>query len=98
MSLYVLDTDILTLLQTGHATVLVNVSAHPPRDVAIAVLSAEEQLSGWYTSLRRAKQDDKVAHAYRKLAENLRSLATLTILDYDLACIQRYDVLHNLKL
>jgi tRNA(fMet)-specific endonuclease VapC len=98
MSLYVLDTDILTLLQAGHAAVLLNVSAQPPQNVAITILSAEEQLSGWYTAVRQAKQDDKLAHAYQRFAASVRSFATLTILDYNLDCIHRYDALRQLKL
>jgi tRNA(fMet)-specific endonuclease VapC len=98
MSLHVLDTDILSLLQAGHATVLKNVAARPQKDIAISVVSVEEQLSGWYTLLRQAKQNDKVAFAYLQLARSVRSLSTLTILDYDLPCIHRYDSLRKQKL
>src|SRR5437867_2182014 len=98
MNLYVLDTDILSLLQRGHAIVLSNVSAQSPQGVAITVLSVEEQLSGWYTQVRKAKQDDKLAHAYYKLAESVRSLSTLTVLDYGVSCIPRYGSLRQLKL
>jgi tRNA(fMet)-specific endonuclease VapC len=70
----------------------------PSQDIAISVISVEEQLSGWYTLLRQAKQDDKVAFAYLQLARSVRSLSTLTILDYDFPCIHRYDTLRKLKL
>lgn len=55
MTPYVLDTDTLTLFQENHPAVIRHVANHPPADVAITVLSVEEQLSGWYTRLRRAK-------------------------------------------
>ena len=50
MSLYVLDTDIVTLLRRGHSRVCQNVASHPTTDLAVTVLTIEEQLSGWYTA------------------------------------------------
>lgn len=98
MSLYVLDTDILTLLQTGHATVHGHVNLQAPKSVAITIVSVEEQLSGWYSMLRQSKQDDKLAWAYEQFAINVRSLSGREILDYDLRCIHRYQALQKLKL
>jgi hypothetical protein len=55
MSLFVLDTVILSLLQRGHPVVTRRCGSHPPGDLAITVISTEEQISGWYTVLRKAK-------------------------------------------
>ena len=52
MSLHVLDTDTLSLLPERHAAVLVRVDACDPNDIAVTVVSVEEQLSGWYRRLR----------------------------------------------
>jgi tRNA(fMet)-specific endonuclease VapC len=60
MSLFVLDTDTLTLFQAGDPLVRQQVAARPPQDLAITVLSVEEQLSGWYTFFRKAKQIDQL--------------------------------------
>ena len=48
MSLYVLDTDITTLYRRGHETVIRHALTHPPEELAITVITVEEQLSGWY--------------------------------------------------
>ncbi len=48
MSLFVLDTDILTLFERGHATVAARIAEHPPGEIAISIVTVEEQLSGWY--------------------------------------------------
>lgn len=56
MSLYVLDTDILTLFRHGHASVCQNVAAHAPTELALTILTVEEQLTGWYGLLRKVKQ------------------------------------------
>ena len=59
MTLYVLDTDILTLYQSGESTVVGHVQGHPANQLAVSIISVEEQLSGWYTQVRRAKNRDQ---------------------------------------
>jgi tRNA(fMet)-specific endonuclease VapC len=44
MSLYVLDTDHVTLLGYGHAQVVARLAATPPNDRAITIITVEEQL------------------------------------------------------
>ena len=61
MGLFVLDTDILTLFERGNATVAAHVAQHAPEEIAISVVTVEEQLSGWYAQLRQAKGLEKLA-------------------------------------
>jgi tRNA(fMet)-specific endonuclease VapC len=98
MSLFVLDTDILTLFQMGHPQVVARVGEHAPDELAISVVTVEEQLSGWYTQLRKAKRPDKLAWAYRRLAANVRFLARVRILDFDEPSIRLYDEFKRLRL
>ncbi len=58
MPLYALDTDSLTLYREGHPQVGQRVLARPPSEIATTVISAEEQLAGWYAQLRQARQPD----------------------------------------
>ena len=69
MNLYVLDTDIMTLYQHGHARVVQQVLAHPVAQIAIAVISVEEELTGWYTKLRQVRKRDQIARVYQRLSE-----------------------------
>jgi len=98
MNLYVLDTDTLTLFQEGHPKVRDHLAAHPESEIAVTVLSVEEQLSGWYTQLRQAKGPDRLAWAYRRLAQNVRFLSRLRILDFDEPAIARFEDLRRQKL
>ena len=98
MSLYVLDTDILTLLQENHPAVVQQVATHRPDELAITVISVEEQLGGWYTQLRRARTREALAQVYERLARNVQSLARLPILSVTEAAIQRFEQLHALRL
>jgi tRNA(fMet)-specific endonuclease VapC len=98
MSLYILDTDILTLLQDGDRIVHQRVGSHPKNDVAITVISVEEQLTGWYTKLRRAKTSPMLAQAYERLTRNVRYLAGATILTFAEPAISRFEQLKARKL
>ena len=98
MSLYVLDTDTLTLFEEGHPAVLQRVAAHPASELAITVLSVEEQLSGWYTRVRKAKTPVRLALAYRRLTDTVSFLAGLRILTYDEQAMRRWEDLRKAKI
>jgi tRNA(fMet)-specific endonuclease VapC len=98
MNLFVLDTDIVTLFQRNHATILARVAEHSADVVGISVVTVEEQLTGWYAQLRKAKRPEKLAWAYGRLAANVRFLARVPILDFEEAAIQRYEDLKRLRL
>src|SRR5260221_13716130 len=92
---FVLDTDILSLLQDRHPVVVQKVAACPPAELAITVISVEEQLSGWYTRLRRAKKPDQLARAYLELTTNVSSLAQLPFVSFGEAAIRRWEALRK---
>ncbi len=98
MSLFVLDTDILTLFERGHAIVAARVAEHPPTEIAVSVVTVEEQLSGWYAQLRKAKGSERLAWAYRRLAATVRFLSGVRILDYEQAAIDLYEGLKRRRL
>ncbi len=98
MSRYVLDTDIFSLLQHRHPIVSSRVLARLPGEVAITVISVEEQISGWYTMLRQAKRPDDLALAYQSLIDTIQSVAQLPILPFPPSTIARYQYLAGLKL
>ncbi len=97
MSRYVFDTDMLTLLQDGHPMVSSRFLREPSEDVAITALTIEEQLSGWYTQVRKARQPKRLAWAYRRLCDTVRFLSRMQILTYDEAAMDRYEQLRQQK-
>ncbi len=98
MSVFVLDTDTLSLYQEAHATVCRHVANTSMSDLAITVLSVEEQLSGWYTYLRKVTQPDKVAAAYQGLTDTVIAIRAFAIFTFDEHAILRYESLRKLKL
>ena len=98
MSLYVLDTDTLSLWQHGHPAIGARVAACAPTDLAVSIITVQEQIDGWHSQLTRAKERKRIADLYRRLAETVRFLARLPILVFTEAAIDRYDELRKLKL
>ena len=95
MSLYLLDTDILTLFQQGHPAVLVHVRRCAPTQLAVSIISVEEELRGWFTKLRRAKKREQLARAYQRFTDAVRFVSGLQILSFTEAAIIRFDELRN---
>ena len=91
MTLYVLDTDILTLFQMGHPEVIRHVQGYVADQLAVSVISVEEQLTGWYTKLRRAKKREHLARAYERFARSITFLSKLRILPFPEGTIARYE-------
>jgi tRNA(fMet)-specific endonuclease VapC len=98
MSLNILDTDTLSLLQEGHPSILARVAACAPEDLAITVISVEEQLSGWYRRLRRASTAEELARVYDRLTAAVQCLSRLPILSYSEAAIHQCKALQAAKL
>ena len=51
MSLYLLDTDTITLAQFGHAAVVAQLGKQADTDIALPVMSLQEQMRGWLEQL-----------------------------------------------
>lgn len=98
MSLYVLDTDILALYQAGNQLVCQRVGLHTATELAVTIITVEEQLSGWYTLRRRVKGREKLAHAYERFTSSVRFLADLQILSFPESAIEKFEELSRMKL
>jgi tRNA(fMet)-specific endonuclease VapC len=98
MTQRILDTDILTLFQKGHAAVCQRCANAPPGALAITALSVEEQFLGWYTRIRQAKSDDDMAAAYQGLTAFAGFIKRLAIHSFTRPAIQRFRQLKSLKL
>lgn len=95
MSLALLDTDILTLYQRGDPVVVQQVLTHAPAELALAVISVEEELTGWYTKLRQVRKRDQLARIYQRLSEVIPFFARFRILSFTESAIVRYESLRK---
>ncbi|HEY1381229.1 MAG TPA: type II toxin-antitoxin system VapC family toxin [Gemmataceae bacterium] len=95
MSLYALDTDMLSLWQHSHPVVSQRIAARQPDELSVTVITVQEQLDGWHARLPRARTPTRIADLYRRLAETVRFLSRLEILHYTEAAIRRYGHLRK---
>ena len=90
MSLYVLDTDHLSLHLRGHQRVRERLALMASDSVAITIVTAEEQLRGRLAQVSKAAAGSARSAAYTYLHRAITDLAKLNILDYDAAAENIY--------
>lgn len=98
MTLWILDTDHLSLLQRGDPLVEQRISTIDPDDIAITIISVEEQLYGRLNQIRRAKSLESLSSAYGFLRDTLDSFSNANILDFDKAATSCYEALLHQKI
>ncbi len=65
--IYLLDTDHVSLSQRGHPLVSARIQAVGPAQLAISVITVEEQLRGWLAAIRNATTAQARVTAYERL-------------------------------
>jgi tRNA(fMet)-specific endonuclease VapC len=90
MSLYVLDTDHLSLYRYGHPKVSAHIEATPADHLAGTIITIEEQLRAWYMQVRRARDMDRLARAYQGLFEVAETSKYIRVLPFTSHAVERY--------
>ncbi len=99
MSLFLLDTDTLSLLQQGQATVLQKVNIHPISDMAVSTITIQEQTLGFLAALGRARNHQQIAQAHDMLATRLLPVwSRFRVLPFLEPVILRFEQLRSMKL
>ena len=83
MTLFVLDTDHLSLYQRYFEPLLSKLLSHPPDELAITIVTVEEQLRGRLAQIRKAMTATHLNECYRWLGETVDQLARLPVLYFD---------------
>jgi len=83
VSLWILDTDCLTLWQNEHPVVKARVNRVNYREIAIAVISVEEQMRGWLNIIRQSSQSDRLIWAYKGLQDGVVFFKQVNVLEFN---------------
>jgi tRNA(fMet)-specific endonuclease VapC len=94
-SLYILDTDHLSLLQRGHPQVRACLAALPIPQRAVTIISADEQIHGRLAVVHRAKSQLDAAREYERLRETIQFFTSVRILSYDAAAVAQFETLRR---
>ncbi len=99
MTLYVLDTDHVSLAQREHPAVLRRLATKPVIEIAATIVTAEEQMRGWLKAIRRAAQDkERLLWAYAGLRRALDYFKSARLLDFDEPAFEHYADLRRQKI
>ena len=90
MTTYALDSDTTPLLLRGHTAVCGRVADLEPDNLAVTIVTVEEILTGWYSQIRRAKNDDQTLRAYAALQKAVEFLGRIRVLALDEDALQVY--------
>jgi tRNA(fMet)-specific endonuclease VapC len=95
MSLHLLDTDHISLIQYRNQKVIARWGEFPVSDVAVSIISYEEQFRGWLNVIKRAQTPDRFEEAYRWLGEFERLYCRFRILGFDRSAATMYETLRQ---
>ena len=88
---YILDTDHVSLLQRGNVAIAARLDALAATAVAITMITADEQLQGRLTIIRRARTQVDIVRGYERLYETLRFYNSVALVLYDAVAAARFD-------
>jgi tRNA(fMet)-specific endonuclease VapC len=89
MSLWILDTDHVSLLLERHPQVSRKVS-ELGADVAITIVTVQELFNGWVVRINNAKEIEDVVRLYRKLDRTVLLCKRIPVLSFDEVVGDRY--------
>jgi tRNA(fMet)-specific endonuclease VapC len=89
MSLWILDTDHVSLLLERHPQVSRKVS-EVGADVAITIVTVQELFNGWVVRINNSKEIEDVVRLYRKLDRTVLLCKRIPVLSFDEVAGDRY--------
>jgi tRNA(fMet)-specific endonuclease VapC len=95
---YLLDTDHVTLFQRGDPKVCAAVAAREPHELAVTIVSAEEQLRGRLAQTHRARTGAERVRAYALLRSTLAYFNSVNLCDFDTSAELQYEGLKQQRL
>lgn len=98
MSLFLFDTDHLTLYHMGQPQILQNIIRHLTDQLAISVITVEDQLMGWQGALRQARNDIRREEIYRRMAVTVTTLSGWMIVPFTATAMSRHSALVRQRL
>ena len=83
MTLWILDTDHISFYQRGDLNVINRLSSANPKNLAVTVISLEEQMYGRLSEIKRATSAISLINAYARLEITLDYFKSVQVLPFD---------------
>ena len=89
--MYLLDTDILTLIHANHARVAEKRHTVASQEIAISIITRIEVLRGRFDAVLKASDSETLLRAQQFLTRSEEKLGLLRIIPFDSAAVQEFD-------
>lgn len=99
--MYILDTDHLSIADQDSIegfNLGRRLDAVPPEEIAVTVVTYEEQMRGWLAYVARANKKDQQIEAYRRLRRHVERFRNIPLLDFDEKAFDEFERLRQAKL
>jgi tRNA(fMet)-specific endonuclease VapC len=99
--MYLLDTDHLTLIDRGGtegSNIRARLSAVAATDVAVSIVSYEEQMRGWMAEIAQLRGVDRQMIVYGRLERLLQYYCAAPLLPFDASALNYFQNLWLLRL
>ena len=94
MTLYILDTDHVSLFQRKNPLILNRIQRINNEQIAVTIITVQEQMRGWMNVINRHGNSDKLIWAYQGLFDAVKFFNTINVLNFDQVA---YDMFLTLK-
>ncbi len=98
VSLWILDTDHISLFQREHPQVVARLSRINPNHRAVTIITVEGQIKGRLKVINDAKTVDSLGKAYVNFRETLEFFNSIHVLDFDQEACNYYTELKRQKI
>jgi len=83
VSLWILDTDHVSLFQHNHPAIHQRINAIGSQAIAVTIVTFEEQIYGRLNRIRRANSEDQLLLSYRNLKATLDYFKSIDVINFD---------------
>lgn len=98
MTLYILDTDHVSLFQRGNPFVISKISQIEPENIIITIITVEEQLRGRLNVIKKTLSQEILIDSYSRLKMTLDYFNTVNILEFNTLAYEFYVQLKEKKI
>lgn len=90
--LSILDRDTMDAFNLGR-----RLASIPPEEVAVTIITYEEQMRGWFAVVAQAKTTPQQIEAYRKLRRFINQFSRINLIDYNAEAANAFEQLRQAK-
>ncbi len=90
--LSILDRDTIEAFNLGR-----RLASIPPEEVAVTIITYEEQMRGWFAVIAQARTNSQQVEAYRKLRRFINQFSHINLIDYNAEAANKFEQLRQAK-